>query len=258
MQETGEKGAILSQDKQVIRRGDKVERPARPWSSSVFRLLHHLEDAGLPVEHPISLDDRAQITAFAAGEMVHPYKWTDEALYEIGRLTARLHAAVRSFAERDGDRWQPWCLREIGRPAPRILCHGDIAPWNVITQDGQPHVLIDWEYAGPLDPLVELARICWLFPQLVDDDLQALYDLPDPSKRAAQVRLIADGYGLSRAERERLTDQILEVIVCETAHEAIDPAITFEDTGCLWGFAWRTRSLYWVWRHRALIRQALQ
>lgn len=84
MQETGEKGAILSQDKQVIRRGDKVERPARPWSSSVFRLLHHLEDAGLPVEHPISLDDRAQITAFAAGEMVHPYKWTDEALYEIG------------------------------------------------------------------------------------------------------------------------------------------------------------------------------
>ena len=59
-------------------------------------------------------------------------------------------------------------------------------PWNMVTENGMAKALIDWEYAGPLDPLTELARICWLFPQLVDDDLAQLYALPSPEKRAGQ------------------------------------------------------------------------
>ena len=117
---------------------------------------------------------------------------------------------------------------------------------------------MDWEFAGPLDPLVELARVCWLFAQLHDDDLQAMHDLPLPEKRAQQVRIIADGYGLSAADRKRLVDLIIEVIICETAHEAIDSGLTFESQGNLWAFAWRTRSLYWIWRNQALLRHALE
>jgi aminoglycoside phosphotransferase (APT) family kinase protein len=84
----------------------------------------------------------------------------------------------------------------LGNP---ILCsHGDIAPWNVITNGNRIAGLIDWETAGPIDPMIELARICWLFPQLVDDDLGKLYELPPPKKRAEQVRLIIDTYGLNK------------------------------------------------------------
>ena len=106
--------------------------------------------------------------------------------------------------------------------------------------------------------MVELARICWLFPQLVDDDLGQLYSLPSPRERALQVRLICDGYGLEKRRREQLIKQMIEVIICETAHEAIDTEVTFEDAGCLWGFAWRTRSLYWVWRNRKALEAALR
>jgi hypothetical protein len=105
---------------------------------------------------------------------------------------------------------------------------------------------------------VELARVCWLFVQLVDDDLGQLYDLPDPEGRARQVRTVLDGYGLPRDRRGGMVERILEVIVCETAHEAIDPGVGMEDSGSLWGFAWRTRSLYWVWRHRATLESALR
>lgn len=248
---------LLSEEKRVYRDGAVVRRPEHAWSPSVRRFLKHLESDRLPVEHIIAVENGEELSAFIEGGLVHPHKWTDEALYEVGRLVAALHQSAAAFTPGPDDLWQPWCLRELGGDA-RICCHGDIAPWNVITDHGMPKALIDWEYAGPLDPLVELARICWLFPQLVDDDLQALYDLPSAEKRAGQVRLICDGYGLPAAQRRRLTRQILEVIICETAHEAIDPGLTFDNHGPLWGFAWRTRSLYWVWRHQAVLDRALQ
>ncbi|MCL2532338.1 MAG: aminoglycoside phosphotransferase family protein [Oscillospiraceae bacterium] len=248
---------VLSEAKQVYRIGDVVQRPAHPWSPTVGRLLQHFAGENLPVERIISLDEQHECAEFFQGEMVHPQKWTDDALFEIGQLIAKLHAAAPRFAQRDDDIWQTWYLREIGRADNRIICHGDLAPWNLLTENGRPKLLVDWEFAGPLDPLVELARVCWLFAQLHDDDLQVIHDLPPLEKRAEQVRIICDGYGLPAQARARLIDQIIEVIICETAHEAIDPALTFDSTGSLWGFAWRTRSLYWIWRNQAVLRNAL-
>jgi hypothetical protein len=112
--------------------------------------------------------------------------------------------------------------------------------------------------AGPIDPIIELARICWLFPQLVDDDLGQLYELPPPKERAGQVRLITDTYGLNKEDRKCLFKKIIETVICETAHEAIDENITFETVGNLWGMAWRNRSLYWIWRNKEIIKRALE
>jgi len=92
--------------------------------------------------------------------------------------------------------------RKIGDNNNRIHCHGDIAPWNTITENGHPKLLVDWDCAGPLDPFVELARVCWLFVQLYDDDLGTLLNLPIPEKRAQQIRIIADGYGLTPTGRK--------------------------------------------------------
>ena len=53
------------------------------------------------------------------------------------------------------------------------------------------------EYAGPIDPLIELARVCWLFPQLHDDDVAEMVRLPPLEIRVRQLRLLVDAYGLS-------------------------------------------------------------
>jgi hypothetical protein len=87
--------------------------------------------------------------------------------------------------------------------------------------------------AGPIDPIIELTRICWLFPQLVDDDLGELYELPPPKGRVAQVRLITDAYGLSKEERKSFFEKIIETVICETAYEAIDENVTFDTVGNL-------------------------
>lgn len=150
----------LSPGKGVVRTGETVRRPVRPWSGSVCRFQRFMEAGGLPVEAVVEMTGSAVVTAFCEGETNHPRGWSDEAL-------------------------------------------------------------------------------------------------PDAKKRAEQVRIVCDGYGLVAAQRRRLPEQIVETVICETAHEAIDPGVSTGDAGPLWGFAWRTRSLYWIWRHRALLRRAL-
>ena len=244
-------------EKQVLSDGREILRAADAASPEIFRFLRFLIERGLPAELPLSLDRGREHYRYVQAEMVHPGVWRDDALFAVGTLLRALHDAGREYVPQDASRYRPWCLREIGGKE-RIWCHGDVAPWNLLTMRGMPFLLVDWEYAGPLDPLTELARVLWLFPQLHDDDVARLQGLPSPERRAAQMRVICDGYRLPRAARADMLDRIIEVIVCETAHEAIDARLAPESEGSLWGFAWRTRSLYWIFRHRRLLRQALE
>mgnify|MGYP000462372643 CR=1 FL=1 len=59
-----------------------------------------------------------------------------------------------------------------------------------------PYALIDWEYAGPVDPLVELAQACWLNAKLHDDVVAEIEGLPSLAEHAQQLRAILDGYEL--------------------------------------------------------------
>lgn len=253
-----EEPITLSAQKGVLRTGNTVRRPAKPWSGNIAAFVRHLDGQGLPVERfeGFCADTGEELWQFGKGELVHPGPWSDDALFEVGALAARLHRGALSFHPETGQA-APWYLREIGKN-PKIWCHGDIAPWNMLTENGRPTLLVDWEFSGPLDPMVELSRICWLFCQLHDDDLMDLHHLPDAAHRAKQVRMVCDGYGLCAPLRHTLLEQILETVICETAHEAIDEGLTFESRGELWGFAWRTRSLYWIWRNRSLLTEALQ
>lgn len=246
----------LSENNDVYQRGDTVIRPYDEYTTSIHSLLQHFYDNGLPVPKPINLNDNGfEVQTLLGGVPVHPYKWSDSALVDIAKLTAKIHSVSKTFIPADNAKWRPWCLREIGNDT--VYSHGDIAPWNILTDCERPTGIVDFEYAGPIDPITELARICWLFPQLHDDDLGELYNLPSPQKRAEQIRLIVDTYGLTEHQRNTFYERILEVVICETAHEAIDPQLNFDSTGSLWGFAWRTRSLYWIWRHGDIIRKAL-
>lgn len=247
----------VNEGKGVFSDGQCVVRAADGASAEIFHFLRYLASLGLPVEEPIRIRDGKEIYRFADAEMVDPGVWSDEALCAVGRLVRALHDAGRDYVPENPSAFRPWYLRELDGEH-RVWCHGDLAPWNLLTMGGMPYLLVDWEYAGPLDPMTEFARVLWLFPQLHDDDVAAMHGLPPSEKRAAQVRLMCDAYGLSAAERQGMVERIMNVIICETAHEAIDPKLTMESMGSLWGFAWRTRSLYWILRHREMLENALK
>lgn len=255
-----ESETVLSSAKSVSRQGNIVLRPSGPWTAHVHDLLRHLEQAGFAAMPRIAgtgtAPDGREMLSYIEGEFVHPGPWSDQALQEVGRMLRRLHDASSTFRPAPDAEWKPWFLRGLGGTAT-VYSHGDVAPWNVVTRGGMPVALIDWEFAGPVDPMVELARVCWLFPQLHDDDVAVRVGLPPLEVRARQLRLLVDAYGVSAEQRLGLPDLILEAAVRETAEEAIEADVTPESVGPLWGLAWRARAASWILRHRSVLRQAL-
>ncbi|MCQ6560072.1 aminoglycoside phosphotransferase family protein [Paenibacillus mendelii] len=257
-----ENETVLSTVKSVSRQGDVVLRPAGEWTPHIHALLGHLREHGFSAAPGIvgsGTDASGRETLeYIQGEFVHPAPWSDEGLVEVGRLVRRLHDTAASYTPAENAVWQPWFLRGIAGNGRQIISHGDIAPWNMVTKDGLPIGLIDWEFTGPVNSLAELARVCWLFPQLDDEDVASRVGLPSPEIRARQLRLLLDGYGLTQEERRGFVDLIIEVAVREAAEEAVEADVKMESEGPLWGLAWRIRAASWMLRHRSLLEDALK
>jgi hypothetical protein len=246
----------------VARRGDVVHRAAGPWSVTVLHLLRHLQIlgfAGAPRVIGDGFDERGRETvSFVAGWTAHPRAWPPDRLPEIGALLRELHEATRSYVPPADATWRPWFGRHLGSGRP-IVGHCDVAPWNLLAQDNGGMALIDWETAGPVDPLVELAQTCWLNAQLHDDDIAALNGLAAAAERASHLRLIVDGYRLPAADRYRLVDLMIEVAIQDAADQARQAGVTptSTDPEPLWGITWRTRSAAWMLTHRRTLERAL-
>ena len=245
----------------VTRRGDVVFRQAAPWSATIVALLRHLEREGFEyaprvVGTGLAPDGRETVT-FIEGEFVHPRPWHDAAMPLLGRMLRQLHDATSSFVPPPGAVWRPWFARNLR--TQRVIGHCDTGPWNIVTRNARPVALIDWEVAGPVDPIVELAQACWLNAQLYDDDLAEMQGLGSVEERARQMRMLLDGYGLARQQRVGFVDTMRDFAVLCAANEVIDAGITpdTQDASALWAISWRTRSAAWIGRHRDALERAL-
>ena len=250
----------------VFRKGNVVYRNTGPWTPAVHALLRHLEAvgfAGAPRLVGSGLDgDGHELLTYIPGEFTNSGPWSLEGAAGVGRLLRDVHAATATFIPPPGAVWQAWRTRELGGRR-RIISHCDVGPWNIVARDGLPVALIDWEFAGPIDPLMELAETCWLNAKLHDDDVAQREGLPPLAERAKQLRAIVDGYGLSRGQRRGFVDRIIEVAVHATAEEADIARITPDtplhslDAQFPWAMAWRARAAAWLYRHRRVLQSAL-
>ncbi len=250
----------------VHRSDDIVVRDAGPWSPSVHALLRHLEDVGFegaPRVYGSGFDAEGRETlSFIEGDFLTFGLWSPEAADAIGRLLRRLHDATASFKAPQDAEWYPWFGREM-RNAKRGFGHCDAAPWNIVVQDGQPVALIDWERAGPVDPLVELAQACWLNAKLFDDVVAEREGLPEWPERGRILHALVDGYGLTQAQRRGFIDLLLEVAVRATADEAdqahVTPTTASQDTApqLVWALSWRARSAASIFQYRAMLESLL-
>jgi hypothetical protein len=229
----------------------------------VHALLRHLEDAGFAaaprlVGTGLDPDGRETLT-FIDGEFTQPGPWSLDGAAALGGLLLDLHRATGSFRPPADAVWFPWPGRALGGPAT-VIGHCDVAPWNIVARRGLPVALIDWETAGPVDPLVELAQLCWLNAKLHDDIVARREHLPPLADRARQLADIVDAYGLTARQRRGFFDRMLELAVCDTAREADDAGVTPDMTThpiALWAMAWRARSAAWMLRHRRTLENAL-
>ena len=250
----------------VFRSGQTVLREARPWSTTVHALLRHLAAVGFTaapqVVEPGFDDQGREMLTFIEGEVRPTGPWSLEGAFQIGRLFRALHDATAAWTPPPDACWYPWFGRDMGGSV-RVIGHCDTGPWNIVSRDGLPVALIDWEWAGPVDPRIELAEVCWANAGLHDDIVAEREGLPSLAERAKLLRAIVDGYGLSRSERDGFVSVIVEFAINATAFEAdlagIRPDTPPEDLDrrVPWALAWRARAAAWQLRHRAVLEHAL-
>jgi hypothetical protein len=257
-----------SQPSKASLRTGIVYREAGPWSQTVLALLRHLEQAGFDSAPKVIGDgfspDGREMVSYIEGSSPQPYAWPEEHVSEVGRLLRELHEAAASFVPAEDAIWRPWFARDLPGQRP-VIGHGDTGPWNVIAQGDRPVALIDFEYAGPVDAIWDLAQTAWLNAQLHDDDVAERYGLPPAAARARQLRLILDGYGLARQDREDFTGKMIEFAVHEARDQAVETGITEETTSAVtasgypsaWAVTWRARSASWMLTNRALLQRAI-
>jgi aminoglycoside phosphotransferase (APT) family kinase protein len=84
------------------------------------------------------------------------------------------------------------------------VCHGDLGPWNTVYPDGLPIAFIDWDAAGPREPLVDIAAAAYAFVPLEPDRQLREAGFDPPPDPGARLRLFVDAYGLPERQRSCL------------------------------------------------------
>lgn len=247
----------------VVRRGRILARQTGSWAPAVHALLEHLENIGFEEAPRVvgsGFDKKGrEILIYVEGEVIDQAPWTDTAISKLGTMMRRLHDATAWFRVPENAIWRPWFGREVGKPD--IIGHCDAAPWNIVSRNREPYVLVDWEVAGPVNRLTEIAMVAWTNAQLYDDDVAALVGLPDAATRMRQVRLFTDAYGLPATERNQLAYRIIEFAAQSAANDVIEqqiaPLTEYVPAPGMWGIAWQTRSVAWLIPNRFELEAAL-
>lgn len=231
-------------------------------------LLRHFEKVGFegaPRVVGSGFDDAGrEVVTYLPGSSPHPGPWSDGAVFAIGRLLRAAHDATSGFVPPGDAVWQPWFGRSLPGQRP-VIGHCDAGAWNIVALDGTPYAFIDWEYAGPVDAMWELAHVAWQNAHLFDDDIAERVGLPSPEARARQLRLLVDAYGATPDERIGMVDRMVTLAVHEARAEAVAARVTPESTQALlpdgypvlWAVTWRARSASWMLAHRTTLMAAL-
>jgi aminoglycoside phosphotransferase (APT) family kinase protein len=244
----------------IVRHGDRVHRPAGPWTPAVHEYLRHLAAAGF-AGSPRVLDDGWEELSYLDGEVaadpdwqpgrgnrLPPYARTDQALVAAGRLIRTLHEAAAGFQPTEtGYRFHPH------PPLPgEVVSHGDLGPWNTVYRDGLPVAFIDWDSAQPVDPVADLAAAAWAFlplapsGQLTQAGFDPLPDLP------ARLRLFVDAYGL--ADRQSIIPALQRSPLATAEHVKYWP---IDASGAADSLEFLARELRWIHRLTPDLARAL-
>lgn len=177
--------------------GEHVVRPVGPRSAAVHALLRHLEVEGFDgAPRLVHTSDAEEVLTFIEGDVPVPPEppadgWvvvSDERAASVGSLLRRFHTAARTFDDHV------------------VMCHNDPAVGNVVFRGEQAVALIDFDFAGPNDPVRDLAIAAQHWVPLADPT--DFVDAPADWEPCDRLAAMAGAYRLPTAELERLLDMV--------------------------------------------------
>lgn len=104
-----------------------------------------------------------------------------------------------------------WFTGQVGTcTAGKIVCHGDLALWNIVWHGTTPARLLDWEYANLAPPRKDIVyALEYMAPFRDDATCIQWLRYPEPPDRRRRLELFADAYGLPSTDG--LVDDVITV-----------------------------------------------
>lgn len=253
----------------VVRVGDTVRRPVGPHSPLVHALLTHLESVGFPgAPRFLGIDGSGrEVLSYIDGEVAGrprpPWIADETRLASVGRLVRAYDDAAASFTPPPDVLPGTKLAEPPGIPPapgypPELIGHVDITPENVIFRNGRAYALIDFDLAKPATRADEMCNVMlWWAPLFDPRDADPLLRDVDVPRRS---RILADAYGLSGTDRER----IMAVAVLRTRRSWYLMKQRAETLGGGWQRMWDEgvgdvikRREAWLDRHATTLTAAL-
>ncbi|WP_316502216.1 phosphotransferase [Microbacterium sp. ANT_H45B] len=143
----------------VTRVGDTVRKQWSASTPSVHAFMSHVQDRGVEVPTPLGRDERGrQRIEFIPGPLaIDGGPLSADGLHRVGAMVRAIHDASETFTPPTDARWDT----AIPAPDAQIVCHNDLAPWNLVV--GDRWVFIDWDAAAPSTRLWDLAYAAQTF-----------------------------------------------------------------------------------------------
>jgi aminoglycoside phosphotransferase (APT) family kinase protein len=203
----------------IVRIGDTVRRPLRPFSLTVQAYLAHLRDAGFTgAPLPLGVDEQGrEVLSFVHGEVhrhpLPPEAAGDDVMAALARLIRTLHGASAGWVPPPDAVWgrTPAAMRRPDGERAELISHRDYATGNVVFRDGLPAALIDFDLARPTTRLYDIANALWYWAPLKWGDPRdrapalAAADIPH------RIAVFADAYGMTARQRADLAPLAVEV-----------------------------------------------
>lgn len=186
----------------VVRIGETVHRRIGPWSIAVHGLLRYLEAQGFDgAPRFLGFDEQGrEILTFIDGEVgnypLPLYMWSEAALCDVARFSRRYHDAVAGYISPIDTVWQ---FEYPDRSQHEIICHNDVAPYNMVYVNERPHALIDFDTAGPGPKLWDIAYAAYRFVPLLHNGDAAIQQLglTNFSVQSQRLKLFCEAYSMN-------------------------------------------------------------
>lgn len=176
----------------VSRVGNSVRKQWTDSTASVTDFVDFLRGRGVDAPERRGRDAQGrQIIEFVPGSLaVARTPLAPAELRKVGFMIREIHDAAASYTPAAAAVWET----AIPAPSGELVCHNDLAPWNLII--GERWAFIDWDAAAPSTRLWDLAYAAQAFT--LSDTERA------PEAAAADLAAFIDGYDADQAMRESL------------------------------------------------------
>lgn len=188
--------------------GYNIHRNLKPYSKTIHKLLKHLENKEIkfvPYFLGIDYEENQEILTFVSGNTIENYPEVNDYEYKIKniKLVAKMlkeyHDATLDFHYTEEDKW---FLKYKGDLDKEVICHNDIAPYNVIFLNNTPVGIIDFDTACPAPRIWDIAYTLYRFVPLgkqiyiPDKKIYRQYrkDI-DSEERKNLIKEFVDSYG---------------------------------------------------------------